>query len=473
MRILSIINAARESKSTFIFGASLGSVLGISLLLASFKTIILIFGLIFVFLLFLYPQWSYLSIVAVIPFSLEIGGGLTVSTMVIPLAITAITANALVGRERWPFCVRPLEARVAWLYFLTGFVSVLFAVYSSAAMRDLSESVLHAALFFTTLSFVNKIDTLNKVIWIVILIGLLEGILSIMQVHFGVVFSDSWRESQGQQQFVAVSELRAEATTAHPLLLAIYFQLAIPFVIAKIFWIKNNLTKLLLFFIALLMLYGWYKTYARSSAISFIVMFLVAMAMSSRFGTKLAVVTSGFLLFLTYLFIAYPDQVTQIVSDQWATGISNSVADSMNFRIESWVGGWYLFLDNILHGVGYGQAAHHYMPYLPGWTITQHHPLAIHNAFIEIASERGIIAICSFLLLIFWAMRHLLRLMYDPILGKYSRVLIIILVGQIVVSLVTPLVREIWLTLGLAFALQKIHKSLKAKTLPESESFMK
>ena len=75
----------------------------------------------------------------------------------------------------------------------------------------------------------------------------------------------------------------------------------------------------------------------------------------------------------------------------------NEASGSWQFRLESIVGGWKLFVANPWFGVGFGQSIWHYTKYLPAWANHSSHPSTIHNVFLEVASELGMFALAAFL----------------------------------------------------------------------------
>lgn len=451
------ITSKSLTRENYFFSALLGLVLGSAVLLYSSKAIIVVLALVILFFIAYLPVLAFLCIIAVIPFSLELFSGLTIAKLVGVGCFLILLANAALGRCQWPIFFKRPEALVALLVFALGFASVLVADDLKSAFKESLESVLYAIIFLVTITYIKTLDDFKKVIWVLLIVGTLQGFLSIAQVHFGVIFTESWRASQNYQQYVGLGGLRAETTTAHPILLAIYFQTVMPFVAFMLFQAKANSQRILYGLLLMLMLYGWYLTYARSSAIGILVMLFLALALFTNSGRKIAFFVLLVVSFAMLLAISNLQQADQVVSEVWSVGISNSLVDSLRFRFESWAGGWNLFMDNLLFGVGYGQAVNHYLPYLPAWTVTNHHPLAIHNAFLQVGAERGgMLALSLYLLLWLMAIRALVSLFNDQRLGIYAKLLLVILGGQFIMLMVTPMVRETWLVFGLCFALYRI-----------------
>lgn len=197
--------------------------------------------------------------------------------------------------------------------------------------------------------------------------------------------------------------------------------------------------------------------------IGFAVMFTIAISLYFKAARTATFVAMA--LFLTG-FVGY-----QTISEPLSTGIQtveghgwfanadiNAASSSWQFRIESILGGWNLFWAHPWFGVGAGQAMWHYMKYLPAWANHPSHPGVIHNVFLEVASELGIFAFTAFIglwVLAFVCVKHGLRV---PALRQYAVLMCCILLGQMAFLMITPMVREIWLTLPMAISLGYMHR---------------
>jgi O-antigen ligase len=146
--------------------------------------------------------------------------------------------------------------------------------------------------------------------------------------------------------------------------------------------------------------------------------------------------------------------VQTIEKQGWfASADVNSANSSWQFRLESIVGGWNLFLAHPWLGVGFGQALYHYTMYLPSWATHIAHPSIIHNVFLEVGSELGIFSLAAFIGLWVWAFVCVKRGLHLPALRPYAILMCCVLAGQIAFLMITPMVREIWLTIPMAVAL--------------------
>lgn len=260
--------------------------------------------------------------------------------------------------------------------------------------------------------------------------------------------------------FMSFSEgkIRAEGTTAHPINLASFFLVVIPCTVLLLITEVRTWMRVLLGGALALMMYAWWYTYARSSAIGFVFLILVALWFRSKIIRNLILIGIGILItgVLSYQVVSQWFEVgIQAIESQsfLATADLNEASGSFQFRLESIVGGWNLFWAHPWFGVGMGGSILHYAKYLPSWANHPFHPATIHNVFLEIGSESGIFALGGFVGLWVWAFVCLKRGLRLPELRPYAILLTSILVGQLAFLMMTPMVREVWLTLPMAIAI--------------------
>jgi O-antigen ligase len=80
----------------------------------------------------------------------------------------------------------------------------------------------------------------------------------------------------------------------------------------------------------------------------------------------------------------------------------------------------------------------------------------VHNAFIQILAEQGILGFTAFAALWLWAGRSIMLAMRHETTRGFAILLAGIITGQFVYLLIDPVNREIWLTLAVAAALGPI-----------------
>lgn len=457
----------KSTQTTFVATTLVGAALGASVLALSTKALaIVIAGTAFASMAssVVFP---YYILVATIPVQVDLLGGITVTKLITPLAIAMVTFNALTHRGPWPVIMRWPAGYLAMLFFVTSLVSLLLAEGLRGLPGEAAKIPVYGALFFLTLTFNRTADDLRRLLWVITITGLGEALITAAQVHYGFVMPGDWRRNVGlpsegavDGSFMSISEgkVRAEGTTAHPIFLASFFLMAMPcttflLVSEKHPWVKAALGGMLG-----VMAHAWFYTFARSSVIGFAFLILVALWFHSKLVRRLSVVA---------IVLAISGALSyQVLAEWFQTGMQNveiqslfGKADlnegsgSLTFRLESIVGGWNLFLAHPWFGVGFGQAINHYVKYLPSWADHYYHPAVIHNVFLEVASELGVFALSAFIGMWVWAFVCLKRGLRIPAVRPYAVLLTSTLVGQIAFLMITPMVREIWLTLPMAIAI--------------------
>lgn len=448
--------------------------IGLAMALAGSKAFVLIAGLPVFVAMLLRPQLCLWILIAVIPVTIDFGGGLTVTRMVLPPVLAALFFNAAAGRCPWP---NPFATRAGTIA-LTFMLSLVCGVALSSATvfdaeslaREASGYLTRFVLFFVTLTMIRTTADIRAAIFVLVAVSVAEALVTIGQVHFRFVLPGDWRAAAQSNIDLGAGGFRAEGTTPHPIFLAGFLQMVLPFVALLLYRARGGWRLPLLGVLALL-LYAWYHTFSRSSFIGMALMLFIAAWIWFKPMRSLAVAgLIGFFAALAAHGWSLPDlahSIEQIrgIGDTFRQGDLYSSSGSFQFRLESWTGGLALFLQDPLTGIGLGQARYNYLPLLPAWATSEIHPEAIHNAFIEVAAEEGLLGLIPLLMLWGMALRAIRLGWHDPETGDYCRALFIALVGQIAFLAFTPMVRDMWFSLALAIAIGHLIES-KARPAP-------
>ena len=369
-----------------------GTVLGGLVLALSVKALVLVVGGIGGMAMVLSPLVAYYVMVANIPVAIDLGGGLTATKVVFPLALASIAASVLVHRWRWRSPFQWPEGHLALFFFGLLFLSV-FRFKDGPVVQIFGEAVVFAVLFFTTLAFVQDVRTLRRLVWVLIVVGMVEAVIGIAQSLLSFTLPGEYRVTAIESHLEPDQFMRVDATAVHPIVLAGFFQMVIPLSVAQLIWDRRIWARGCLVGGIALMFWGWFNTFVRTSAIAMAIMGIFALALTFRVGRYLLPVLTGGVVMVLLVFFISPDWLVEKVAD---TGLFGKVGnlDSLWHRVEGMVAGRDLFLDHFFFGVGYGQSDWQQVPYLPGWSV---HPTGtIHNAFTEAASELGVMGLLAF-----------------------------------------------------------------------------
>ncbi|MDH5738779.1 MAG: O-antigen ligase family protein [Nitrospira sp.] len=459
--------------TTRMMPALIGMALGTSVLAFSVKALALLLAAMIGMVLAASSVAAYYALVATVPVQVDFLGGLTVTKLLVPFSIGVVVFNALTRRGPWPVLLQGPASYLAWSFFVVSVISVLYAEGIGQFPGEAAKVPVFASLFFFTLTFIRTPEQFHRLLWVNAIAGTVEAVITVAQVHFGFIMPGDWRNNLGLPIEGALDggaltamlegKVRAEGTTAHPILLASYYLMTIPCTICLFLLEENRSKKLLLSGMVALMSYGWYYTFARSSMIGFALMIVVALAFYSKAARVAIFMGIGLAAtgFLSYQAISdtLSAGVQTIEQQGWfASADVNSANSSWQFRLESIVGGWNLFLAHPWLGVGFGQALYHYTTYLPSWANHIAHPSVIHNVFLEVGSELGVFSLAAFFSLLMWAFVCAKRGLHLPTLRPYAILMCCVLAGQIAFLMITPMVREIWLTIPMAVALGHMNR---------------
>ncbi len=453
--------------TTRMIPALVGMALGTSVLAFSAKALVLLVAATIGMALAASSVATYYALVTTIPVQVDFIGGLTVTKMIIPFCLAVVGFNALIGRGPWPTFTCGPGGYLAGVFLIASAVSPMIQEQPFQSLAEVAAVAVYGSLFFLTLTFNRTPEQFRRLLWVIAIAGTVEAVITAAQVHYGFVMPGAWRSDLGQTNqemgdgaFSAIldGKIRAEGTTDHPILLASYYLLTIP--CTACLWLieERPRTRFLLAGMVALMSYGWYYTFARSSMIGFAIMIVVAVSFYSKAARPLVYVGIGLLLMGLLSYSAISDTfwagVDAFGKLRWFERADvNSASDSWQFRVESIVGGWNLLWAHPWLGVGFGQSIWHYMKYLPSWANHPFHPATIHNVFLQVGSELGVVSLMAFLGLWVWAFVCVRRGLRLPVLRPYAVLMCALLLGQMAFLMITPMVREIWLTLPMAMAL--------------------
>lgn len=419
------------------------------------------------------PAWAYCLLIAAIPVTVDFGSGLTVTRFVLPLVLASVMFGAVTRRCAWPNPLGSPAERTGTLLLVALLTTALLARAGGSDIdmermgKELNGYATRFALFFVSLALVRRQEDLHLAMRALVISGALEALVVIAQVHFRLVLPGDWRFSSINSVADTEGVFRAEGTTPHPVYLAGYLQMVMPFA-ALLMMTERGWMRAVSAGSLVLVLYAWTHAYSRSSLLGILAMVAVAALIWSRAG-RVAVFSTAIALVLGLA--AHGWNVTDFaqtleelrhVGQQVRSDQLTPVAGSLQFRIESSAGGLALFAEHPVFGVGLGQAIHHYMAVLPAWATSPFHPAVIHNAFLEIAAEAGVVGFAALLMLWVQALRGVRIGWNDPELGPVARMLAVTLAGQFVFLLMTPMVRDMWLTVPLAIALGSIVQNRKS-----------
>ncbi len=450
--------------------AIFGGILALLVLNSPTLAVLFPFAILIGLSLFIFPKVAYWAIVISIPVAIELMSGLTVTTTLVPIALLSLVLNTSISHCNWPISIRSKEEMYSMLFFFFVGVSSLLAENTIDAIKATIVSGVSFIIFFTSASQIKDERSLKAIMWVLVIIGLIEAIITIAQVKIGFTLPGKWRLTNFEDTDVS-EEFRADGTTAHPILLAHYLQFTIVITVGMFFLHRSVIVKILLFFAGLLMVFAWYYAFSRTSFIAMAITLITALFIRNKLWRVLIFCFAALILLFLIVFKIQSINDLLILLDQLSIYSSstsklqiNSGQNSYGFRVEQFYAAWGVFIDNPIIGVGYEQTPFVYLPYLPYWATNSSHPEVIHNIFFKVLCEQGILGVIVFIGLWIAAFKSIKKAWSDEVYGYYAKIIFLVLIGQLVMGAMNPMLKEIWLSLGISAAIGKL-VSAKNKVL--------
>jgi O-antigen ligase len=387
---------------------------------------------------------------------------ITISRLAVVAALGVTAFQAITRRTPMPQPFLWPEGVIAVIFFLAVVVSSL-AHGTGGLLSRIGPFIIYAAIFFVVLTQADDPVRFRRVLWIIVLTGVLQSLLVLAEAFYGFTPFGGWHAELAEERG---EEVRVVGTHAHPITLAGFFQVAIPIAVGLALTTAARARTLLLLGFAALFAVSWWYTFARSSWIGMVVLVGAAMLTASR-TTRVLALAGGFVGFV--LLVLYDFSPGAIIRDIESLAVLRSASqlagvaagtESFNWRLENWAAAWSMFLENPLFGVGLDQSPRVAFDYLPlGSSAHTHIGSAVpHNIFLQLAAEAGGFALAAFVALCVLAFRALRRAAGDAALRPYAVLVFAVLSGLLATFFFNPMPREIWLALALALVLGRMSR---------------
>lgn len=437
-----------------------GLVSGASVLALGAKAVVLVPALAMAFVMLIVPYSPLYGIVAAVPVNVIIAGPITIVRLLIVFGIFVAFLQWLKGqtpqiKSPWP------EGTIALLFFIWVFFSTV-AVSQGDFVNRLGGFFIYAVIFFVVLIFVDTLDRFKNVMLTLVIVGFVQVFLVFLDTVLGIVPLSGLQAELVDER--SAGEVRVVGASAHPIFLAVFFQMAMVFALA-LRALSSSSAKRLIFLVALgLFVWGWINAWSRSSWIGMAVMIGVAALLWSR-ATRIAAITGGTVGFV--ILAAHDFSMTEVIRSieslaavqrgSTRAGVSVS-SESFSWRTENWKAAVSIWASYPFFGVGVDRSHLYMLDHLPLNAIAHRYvSVALpHNMFLQVLVESGVPAFLLFVSLWISAFISVIRSWYVEHLRPYTLSMIVIMCGQATTFFFNPVPREIWLTLALALVLGRM-----------------
>jgi O-antigen ligase len=432
----------------------------------------LLFGLVFLKVLFDHPEWGVYALVFIAYTNLadvliRFHGAPSFTKALMPTLLVLVIYRWAVHRER---PVNISEAALA--FFLLGLissVSLFFARDVDSVTEALDLFTKDAVLALVTVMLMRGGNVLRGVIWSILAGILFLGTIGVFKYATGDLDNEFWGFAQSTYGHIAgeVDSHRLTGTIADPNFYAALLALAVPLALERLLHERRKLLKLLAAAALLLALACIGLTASRGGLLALAVVAGAALLIfRPRFWYLVPLALPLSLLLLPLVPAEYLQRYEAMLDMlPGFGGRTGGTEVSIQGRLGEWAAAWAMFLDHPLLGIGWGNYETNFETY----TVRLGMPLRggvrqAHSLYLEIAAERGLLGLVAFLVLlavaalgVFRARRHALQ---D---GAREVAQIATAIGMATLTLITAMVflhdaypRMLWLLLAICIAMPRI-----------------
>lgn len=284
-------------------------------------------------------------------------------------------------------------------YIIVLLFSTLLSVNVSGSIRDLALNITGMFIVFIAMNFDFEKESVFSIIKMLVIGAFIVSIYGIYQYIVGVPMESGWVDQTQNTQL----KTRIYATFENPNVLAEYLVMLIPITVAYIVYNKNFMKKAIFSIIFLVELLCIGLTYSRGGWLGLVISCSVFLVVTNYRFIFLMIPAALLGLYMM------PSSILQRIST------IGSLKDSSNFyRFNLWQKSVEIIKDFWMSGIGLGYKA--FMDITPLY-IKNANPYHVHNTYLQMMIETGVLGLITFLLLI----GSLLKMAFEVFTSKCSK----------------------------------------------------
>ena len=380
----------------FFFGVFLVAIVAVKMPL---QIIALCFTLIALFLFMKNTTFGLVSYLLLFPFGPYLASK-SIPALSAPKGLFLLFAGAFalkVLQKKQTLNLRQEPVRFALVWFCIAALSVFGAAkYSQSLIALISLGGMMALMILIANITIEK-KHFRLVLVVLLIQCAVFSIFAALQFFTGKTIGNIGYYPDARYFITYRSYVRASAVFLHPNDFSSYLLIMIPTAFGAGIAVKNGWAKIGAFITAILGTMAIVLTFTRSAWLALIGgIFLV---LAKNYIRQLIVLALVIAIVLAALAMAFPEQ-TQIIASRFDPTMDRSISD----RFWAYSAAVQMFAEHPILGVGVGQYEINYPDYKPpeaGWTAKgERVPMTVHNAFLEVISELGVLGAVVFLLFV-------------------------------------------------------------------------
>ena len=182
----------------------------------------------------------------------------------------------------------------------------------------------------------------------------------------------------------------------------------------------------------------------------------------TAFGIQLIINDNKKNKFLTLFIFIIASLTLLFLSDQIVTILKTIIpsikqgTDTIGLRYDIWQGGWRMWMDNIIFGVGIGRFPEKIAFYAPGMHYSY---ITAHNTYLNMLAETGIVGFLLFMLLLIFTLKNFLEKrktednLSDSLQNLWLSVFLVILISSL--TMTVEYHKLLWFLIGISVYFHK------------------
>ena len=385
----------------------------------------------------------------------------------VPFLLVVPVGYELIVRRR-PIVVTSVFPLIS-LFLLIQIVSTLLSNDVATSAGDVEIFLVEGiGLYFMLTNTIRSLDTLRRVVWVLLAVGVFIGLLSAYQDATKTYDNDYWGFAQMSQATLDTGITTLSGATLQPRLAGPigetnrYAQIMLMLVPLGLFWAvsaRSRLPRLAAFAAAGAASVGVALTFSRGAAVGFFLVLAIMVVLGYIKPIQVFVVSLGIALLLV-AFPQYGSRVGSLIGAVTGDTASGSPDTAVLSRATEAITAVLVFADHPILGVGPGLFPSYYRLYADdvGIEVKQRDREA-HDLYLHILAEDGIVGFVVFMAILGLTLRDLIRvrrrwLKTRPDIAAMATGLMLSIVTYMTTGLFLHLsyARYFWLMLALAGA---------------------
>jgi O-antigen ligase len=418
-------------------------------------------------LLFVFITYTRFSDIAI-----DLYGAPSVAKFFVVLLIVAIFIRwALLGErpDHWQ-----IPALLLTLYGLVGFFSLAYAPHSEPVLQTLGDYIKDALIALVIVVLLVRATAFRQVIWTLLAIAIFLGSLSVLQYLTGTFSNNYGGFANAELRAIAggTSGYRLTGPLRDGNFFAQMMVVFIPIAIERILHERKPFLRLLAGLAGVLSILTVIFTFSRGGFLASIAVLGILLLLYPPRPLQLIVLIGMGLAIFALVPSTYHARILTLegLLPNQSGGIDVRTDNSLQGRASQNLTGWEMFKRNPVLGVGLNNFSYLYPQYSKEIGLAPNaSSRALHNHYLEVATETGIIGLAVFLSLIWHAFRPVARVRREFLEAgqpDYAHIVMGLTVGFIGYLIAAAFVpssfpRYFYLLLGIMYALPAVAERVR------------